>query len=100
MEKRGLDMMVRRTWLLSDEEREAARLDGERDGELRGELRAKRELLTHMIGLRFPRATSEFVKSIINPLSISCATELTSAIMTSNSLEELQSKVRALAPSC
>jgi len=83
-------MLIRRTWLLSDEEREAA--------ELKGELKGKRDLLTQVIGLRFPEATPEFIKRILSPNSDAYLTELTSVVATSNSFEEFQSRALALAP--
>ena len=88
--------MIRRTWLLSDEEREAAERDGERKGERRGE----RKMLAHMIGLRFPKATPEFIKNALKPFNDGYMKELSTALMTTDSLEEFQKRVQTLAPSC
>jgi len=92
MESEGNEGMIRRTWLLSDEERKAA----ENDGEIRG----KQELLSQMIGLRFPKATPAFIKKILKPFSDPYATELMTAALAANSLEEFKKRVQALAPAC
>ena len=104
--------MSRATWLLSDAERDAARRDGEimrmREGKLEGKLVGMREgkqekardLLSQLIGLRFPTASPEFVKAALKPLSDSYETALMTAAATAGSLEEFQKRVQALAPGC
>ena len=97
--------MARATWLLSDAERDAARREGKREGKLAGKRAGKREgkqekardLLSQLIGLRFPTASPEFVKAALKPLSDSYETALLTAIITSDSLEEFQKRVQALA---
>jgi len=86
METEEIEGMVRRTWLLSNEEREAAENEGEK------------RALSRLIGLRFPAASPDFIKKALSSFSDSYLTELTSAVMNANSLEEFQKRVQALAP--
>ena len=94
--------MVRRTWLLSDEEWEAAeakgRRDGERDGIREGKREGKLELLAQMIGLRFPKATPTFIQKTLKPFVDSDPTELMSVVMGTSSLEEFKKRVKTLIP--
>ncbi len=106
--------MVRRTWLLSDEEWEAAEAKGRRDGKREGiregiregkregiregERKGKLELLAQMIGLRFPKATPTFIQKTLKPFVDSDPTELMSVVMGTNSLEEFKKRVKTLVP--
>ncbi len=104
MEREEIDGILRKTWLLSDEEREAAENKGKREGIIEGKREGKQEgkqdLLAQMIGLRFPKATPAFIKKALKPFSDSYATELMTAVMTTSSLEEFKKKVQLLAPGC
>ncbi len=102
MKREEMQEMVRRTWLLSDEEWEAAeakgRRDEEREGIREGERKGKLELLAQMIGLRFPKATPTFIQKTLKPFVDSDPTELMSVVMGTDTLEEFKKRVKTLIP--
>ncbi len=114
MEREGMEGMVRRTWLLSDAEWDAAETKGRNDGwndgwnngwsngvnegRSKGMNEGKRNMLAQIIRLRFPTAKPEFIQKALSPSSEAYVDELASATMATNSFEEFQQKVQALTP--
>ncbi len=100
MEKEEMDEMSKMFWLLSEKEREEAISEGERRGERNGERKGKREgkqdVLTKMIGFRFPKATPTFIKKALKPFEDADVSELVSIVMTTDTLDEFKKRLKTL----